>query len=339
MIEKINTIALEQYLQTHLSGFKKLDAIEKFKDGQSNPTYKLTSNDRQFVLRTKPLGTLLKSAHAVDREYKVMNALFDTDVPVPRTLHLSEVKSPINSQFYVMEYVEGQIFWDPALTQLNKSDRIRVYDEMNLTLSRLHSLNISAVGLTDFGKQGNYFERQLKRWSEQYKASETEHLSDVDWLICWLPQNMVNEDDSLVSIIHGDYRIDNMIFHPQQFKVIALLDWELSTLGHPFADLAYQCMHWRLPHDGQFKGLNGVNKTKLGLPSEDDYVNLYCKRCGINKPENWIFYLGFSYFRFLAILQGVLKRALDGNASNPHDVTIMRDIIKKMAVDACKLLA
>ena len=333
MIEKINIPALERYLQTHLPGFKSLDAIEKFKDGQSNPTYKLTSNDQQFVLRTKPFGPLLKLAHAVDREYKVLNALFETNIPVPRTFHLSEVKSPINSQFYVMEYVEGQIFWDPALTQLKRNERIQVYDDMNLTLSRLHSLDISAVGLNDFGKRGNYFERQLKRWSGQYKASKTEHLPDMDWLIGWLQQNIV-KDDGLISIIHGDYRIDNMIFHPRQFKVIALLDWELSTLGHPFADLAYQCMHWRLPHNGQFKGLDGVNKAKLGLPSEDDYVASYCERRGINPPDNWIFYLVFSYFRFSAILQGVLKRALDGNASNPRDETKMRDIIKKMAMDA-----
>lgn len=337
VMHKYDQRELEHYLQENVEGFGTLDAIEKFGDGQSNPTYKLTSGAQAYVLRAKPPGKLLKSAHAVDREFRVMKALEGTDVPVPRMYHLSSADTPMGTQFIVMEMMEGRIFWDPALPELSNQDRAAVYDRMNLTLARLHSVDPNAVGLGDYGKPGNYFARQLERWSGQYTASETDPLPDADWLIDWLEAHMV-PDDGAISIVHGDYRIDNMMFAPHRIDVVALLDWELSTLGHPLADLAYQCMHWRLPHEGHFRGLGGVDRASLGLPSEEQYVALYCKRRGIEQPANWTFYLVFSFFRLLAILQGVLRRGLDGNASNPRDLGQMRHVIEVMAKQA-RLLA
>lgn len=327
---------LESYLQTHVEGFAKLDELKKFSDGQSNPTYKLTSGNTEYVLRAKPPGKLLKSAHAVDREFRVMQALANTDVPVPKVLHLSPDDSPLGTQFFLMEMIAGDIHWDPALPDHDNAQRAAIYDDMNRVLAALHSVDPQAVGLGDFGKTGNYFERQHGRWAQQYAASATDDLPDADWLIAWLDDNMV-ADDGQVSIVHGDYRIDNMIFAPSSPRIAALLDWELSTLGHPFADLAYQCMHWRLPHQGDFRALGGVDRAELGLPSEADYVARYCERRGIDLPENWQFYVVFAYFRLLAILQGVLKRGLDGNASNPRNLELMRGVISFMASEARKL--
>lgn len=329
--------ALEAYLTQHVPGFSHLDTIEKFSDGQSNPTYKLKSGDKAFVLRAKPPGKLLKSAHAVDREYRVMQALSKTDVPVPRVLHLSGDSSPMGPQFMVMEMVEGRIFWDPALPDLSKSERTEVYDAMNTTLAHLHKVDPATVGLSDFGKPGNYFERQVKRWSEQYRLAATDPLPNADWLIDWLTDHMVADDGSS-SIVHGDYRIDNMIFAHDSPRVLAVLDWELSTLGHPLADLAYQCMHWRLPYEGHFRGLGGLDRADIGLPDEETYVAQYCTRRSISPPDNWGFYVVFSYFRLLAILQGVLRRGMEGNASNPKNTGRLRDVITLMAHDA-RLLA
>ena len=324
---------LEAYLARHVPGFSTLDAIEKFSDGQSNPTYRVDSGDKSFVLRAKPPGVLLKSAHAVDREFRVMQALAQTNVPVPRVFHLSDETSPMGPQFMVMERVEGGIFWNPALPDQTPAERAAIYDAMNATLSALHNVDPATVGLEDFGKPGNYFERQVGRWSKQYLQAATDPLPDVDWLMAWLPDNMV-PDDGASSIVHGDFRIDNMIFAHDTPRVLALLDWELSTLGHPLADLAYQCMHWRLPHEGHFRGLGGLDRAVLGLPDESTYVADYCARRGIETPENWTFYLVFSYFRFLAILQGVYRRGLDGNASNPKDTERLRAIIPMMAGEA-----
>lgn len=324
---------LARYLAAEVDGFTTLDAFEKFGDGQSNPTYRVKSGDVTFVLRAKPLGKLLKSAHAVDREHRVMKALAVSKVPVPRVFHLSGETSPLGPQFMVMEWVDGRIFWDPALPDLTPPERAEVYDRMNATLAALHSVNPEAVGLGDYGRPGNYFARQVARWTAQYQATATRPLPDADWLIGWLAERTVPDDGS-VAIVHGDFRIDNMIFAHDRIEMRALLDWELSTLGHPLADLAYQCMQWRMPYKGDFRGLGGLDRAALGLPSEEDYVARYCARRAIPPPGDWAFCLVFSYFRLLAILQGVLKRAQDGNASNPRDQTMMQQTIAGMAHDA-----
>ena len=329
---------LQRYLREHVEGFDTLDSVEKFSDGQSNPTYFLKSGTGKFVLRAKPLGRLLKSAHAVDREFRVMKALSQTDVPVPKMLHLSGDESPMGTQFFVMEFLDGRIFWDPALPEVSQNDRAPIYDAMNAALAALHSVDPEAVGLSDYGKPGNYFERQVSRWSQQYKAAETTPLPDADYVMDWLNANMP-EDDGASAIVHGDYRIDNMIFAGESPEILALLDWELSTLGHPLADLAYQCMHWRLPNAAEFKGLAGIDRAAIGLPTEEDYVAKYCERRGTTVPSNWNFYLVFSYFRFLAIVQGVLKRALDGNASNPKNNDMIAGFVALLARDARKLAA
>jgi len=269
------------------------------------------------VLRRQPPGKLLKSAHAVDREYRVYSALADTDVPTPKVYHLCEDRDVIGSMFYVMEYCEGRIFWDAALPQLASNDeRTQAYAQMGKVLAAIHSVDLEAVGLSDYGKPGNYFERQLSRWTQQYRASETQDIPAMNQLIEWLEANMP-EDDGRVSLVHGDFRLDNMMFASNEVRVIAVLDWELSTLGHPFADLAYQCMQLRMPaNSGSMSGLAGADRAALGIPSEAEYVAAYCEAMGIDKIEHWAFYLAFSFFRLAAIAQGVAKRALDGNASS-----------------------
>jgi len=306
---------LGRYLETNIEEFESLVDIKKFSNGQSNPTYLLNAKSGQYVLRRQPSGELLKSAHAVDREYRVIKALASSDVPVAHAYHLCEDRDVIGSMFYVMSYQSGRIFWDPALPELNNNQRAGIYDEMNRMLAALHDVEVDAVGLSDFGRAGNYFERQISRWSKQYKASETTRIDAMDKLMQWLPANMP-DDDGMVSLIHGDYRIDNIIFHADESRAVALLDWELSTLGHPYADLAYQCMQLRVDRDDAIAGLGDANRSALEIPSEDEYVSLYCQRRGIDKIAHWNFYLAFSFFRLAAILQGVLKRAIDGNASS-----------------------
>ncbi len=306
---------LGRYLETNIEEFESLVDIKKFSNGQSNPTYLLNAKSGQYVLRRQPSGELLKSAHAVDREYRVIKALASSDVPVAHAYHLCEDRDVIGSMFYVMSYQSGRIFWDPALPELNNNQRAGIYDEMNRMLAALHDVEVDAVGLSDFGRAGNYFERQISRWSKQYKASETTRIDAMDKLMQWLPANMP-DDDGMVSLIHGDYRIDNIIFHADESRAVALLDWELSTLGHPYADLAYQCMQLRVDRDDAIAGLGDANRSALDIPSEDEYVSLYCQRRGIDKIAHWNFYLAFSFFRLAAILQGVLKRAIDGNASS-----------------------
>ncbi|MCO6391897.1 phosphotransferase [Aliihoeflea aestuarii] len=327
----LDEAALADYLAAEVPGFQGLRAVRKFDAGQSNPTYLLTASSGRYVLRAKPLGELLKSAHQVDREFRVMEALKGTDVPVPRMLHLSAEASPIGRMFYVMEFVEGRIFWDPALPDAaDNGERAAVYGGMNKVLAALHSVDIDKVGLSDFGKPGNYFERQFSRWSAQYRASETGRVEAMEELIGWLEANAL-PDDGRVSLVHGDYRLDNMIFAPDEPKVVAVLDWELSTLGHPYADLAYQCMQWRLPHASGFRGLGGVDRKALGLPSEGEYVQAYCMRRGLAGIDNWTYYLAFSFFRLAAICQGVYKRALDGNASNPQKARTYGDAVALLA--------
>ena len=321
------------WMEKNVDGFSGFQGIEKITAGQSNPTYRVDAESGRYVLRAKPPGELLKSAHQVDREYRVIAALGDTDVPVPKVYALSPEgeDSPIGRQFYVMEFKDGRIFWDPVVPDVSSNDdRAAIYDSMNKTLAALHSVDLEAVGLSDYGRPGSYFARQFSRWTKQYRASETGTIEDMDRLMDWLEKNEP-ADDGQVSLVHGDYRLDNMMFGRDHPNVIALLDWELSTLGHPLADLAYQCMGWRLPHESGFKGLGGIDRAEYGLPSERDYVARYCERRGIERPANWRYYIAFSFFRLAAIVQGVYKRTLDGNAANPERGRQMGTAVPVMA--------
>lgn len=311
----LDTDRLTTYLAAQVPGFSGPVTARKFSDGQSNPTFLLATPNERYVLRRKPPGQLLKSAHAVDREFRVLSALADSDVPVPWVFHLCEDDSVIGSAFYVMEYLDGRVFWDPALPDMTPQERGAVYDQMNRVLAAIHSVDLQAAGLEDYGRPGNYFERQVSRWSQQYEASQTEKLPAMDALMKWLPENLP-PDDGRVSLIHGDYRIDNLMFARDRLEVIAVFDWELSTLGHPLADLAYQVMQRYMGRDWQIKGLAGLDCEALGIPSEQQYIEAYCRRMGIDAIEHWPFYLAFSFFRFAAICQGVKHRALQGNASS-----------------------
>lgn len=316
----VDVEALNAYLTTACPEVGHVISTEKFSGGQSNPTFKLKSDKGVFVLRRQPTGKLLKSAHAVDREFRVIQALQGSNVPVPKVFHLCEDTGVIGSMFYLMAFVDGTIFWNCALPEIEATMMRRaMYDQMNRVLAALHSVDIDNVGLSDFGKPGSYFARQLSRWTKQYRASELEHIEEIELLIAYLEANLP-EDDGQISLVHGDFRLDNMIFdmsNDMDPKVVAVLDWELSTLGHPYADLAYQCMQLRLPSDiAHAAGLGGLDRDALGIPSEKAYVEAYCKRRGINSIDNWTFYLAFSFFRLAAILQGVVKRAHDGNASS-----------------------
>ncbi|PLW83089.1 phosphotransferase family protein [Kineobactrum sediminis] len=335
--QQVDIERLTAYMAEHVPGFHGDLTAEKFPGGQSNPTFKLTAGDTSYVLRRKPPGELLQSAHAVDREFRVMTALRDTDVPVPRTYALCEDESVIGSMFFIMEYKEGRILWDPVLPEAaDNAERSAIYDAMNQTMAALHNVNVEAVGLADYGKPGNYFERQLGRWTKQYRASETEVMSDMETLLRWLPANMP-QDDGTVSLVHGDYRLDNMMFHPTEPRVIALLDWELSTLGHPLADLANQCMAWMLPRDSSMKGLAGVDRKALGIPTDEEYINRYCERTGRDGIENWDFYLVFSLFRLAAIVQGIKKRSQIGTASSA-EADARGDLVGPLAHLAVQLI-
>ena len=313
----LDVARLERWARAHIADFVGPIAARKFDTGQSNPTYLIDTPARRYVLRRKPPGKLLKSAHMVEREFRALRALGISGYPAPLALALCEDESVIGSVFYLMSHVEGRIFWDPGMPDATREERVGVYDAMNDALAKLHLIDVEAAGLSDFGKPGNYFQRQWQRWSEQYRASETGEVADMNRLIDWLGANMP-PDDGRVALVHGDYRIDNMIFDSHSTKLLAVLDWELSTLGHPFADLAYQCMQWRLPNAGDFRGLEGLDRAALGIPNEANYVADYCRRMALKEVPHWAFLLAFSFFRIAAIAQGVYKRALDGNASNPE---------------------
>ena len=315
---KLSPEELGSHLEFILPGIRSVSAIQKIATGQSNPTYLVETDIGKLVLRTKPPGPLLRSAHQVEREFRVMKALAGSGVPVPRMIHLSEDEdSPTGRAFFLMEFVEGRIFYNPALPSLSNAARARIFDSMNSVLAQLHEVDVTRVGLSDFGRPGDYFSRQARRWTQQYVASRFRPIPEMDRLAEWLKENLP-EDDGSRALVHGDFRLDNIVFAPDSERAVAVLDWELSTLGHPLADLAYQCMQWRLPHDGGMKGLGGLDREGLGMPKEQDYVALYCERRGIAEPENWPFYLVFSFFRLAAILEGVARRAIDGNASNPE---------------------
>ena len=315
--QRFDVARLQAYMREHVEGFSGTLEVEQFKGGQSNPTYRLTAGGKRYAMRAKPgpAAKLLPSAHAVDREYRVITALGKTDIPVPRTYALCEDEGVIGRAFYIMDCVEGRVLWDQALPGMSTAERGAIYDEMNRVIAALHSVDYEAIGLAGYGKPGNYFARQIGRWSKQYQASETEKVEDMDKLIAWLPNNIPPGDET--SIVHGDYRMDNLIFHPTEPRVLAILDWELSTLGHPLADFSYHCMSWRIP-PGQFRGIGGLDLAALGIPVEKDYVAAYCRRTGRQHIDNWDFYLAYNMFRIAAILQGIKKRAVDGTASSAH---------------------
>ena len=312
---RFDEAALARYLASHVKGFEGPLHVQQFGGGQSNPTFLLSAGGKRYVMRKKPPGALLKSAHQVDREYRIMKALAATDVPVPTMHVLCEDESVVGTAFYVMDFLEGRIFRDPQLPGVAPAERAAIYDSMNDVLARLHKVDIARAGLTDFGKPGNYFDRQVARWITQYRAAQTDSIPEMEKLIEWMPLN-IPKDDS-VSIAHGDYRLENTIFHPTEPRMIAVLDWELSTIGHPLADLAYNCMgyHVQNPRQG---GLVGVDYAATGIPTEADYVATYCARVGRSSIENWSFYLSFAVFRLASIAQGVYKRGLDGNASSEN---------------------
>ena len=311
---RFDAAALERYLGERIPGFGGPVDVVQFKGGQSNPTFRLDAGGRSYVLRRKPPGTLLPSAHAVDREFRVMSALAGSDVPVARCHLLCTDESVIGSMFYVMDFVPGRVFWDPLLPGLARAERAAVFDEMNRVIAALHGVDAAQVGLADYGKAGNYFARQIARWSRQYKASETEPILAMDRLIEWLPANVPPGEET--SIVHGDYRIDNVVFHPTEPRVLAVLDWELSTLGHPLADFAYHCMTWRMPEGAHARGLVGVDFAALGIPTEHEYVAMYCNATGRDRIDHFEYYVAYNMFRLAAILQGVMARALQGNAAS-----------------------
>jgi aminoglycoside phosphotransferase (APT) family kinase protein len=320
---RFDVAALERHLATHLPGYEGPLAVEQFKGGQSNPTYKLVTPAQAYVMRSKPgpAARLLPSAHAIEREYRVMSALAGSEVPVARMLLLCEDESIIGRAFYLMEHVEGRVLWDQALPGLAPAQRGAVYDEMNRVIAALHRVDAARAGLGDFGKPGNYFERQIGRWSRQYQASITEPIEAMDRLIEWLPAHLPASarHESQVTIVHGDFRLDNLIFHPAEPRILAVLDWELSTLGHPLADFSYHCMAWHIS-PGMFRGIGGLDLPSLGIPDERAYVTRYCERTGRGDPAalfvDWDFYLAYNLFRMAAILQGIARRVVDGIASS-----------------------
>ncbi|PRH83848.1 phosphotransferase family protein [Arenimonas caeni] len=306
---------LAAYLEANLMGFRGPLVATKFKGGQSNPTYLVEAASGKYVLRRKPPGKLLPSAHAVDREFRVLQALHGGPVPVARPLHLCSDESVIGSMFYLMEFVDGRVHWDPSLPDLSPAQRAAHYEAIIATLAALHALDPAAIGLADYGKPGNYFARQVHRWTEQYRASETEAIPAMEALIERLPARCP-ADDGRVSLVHGDFRIDNLMFAHDQARVLAVVDWELSTLGHPLADLGYFCMALRLPRNPALPGLAGLDRAALGIPSEDALLARYSELSGQPAPADWSFVLAFSFFRLAAIAQGVAKRARQGNASS-----------------------
>ena len=316
---KLDVEALEAWLSEHVAGFRGPLQIERFAGGQSNPTYRLSAPSGRYVLRKKPEGALLPSAHAVDREYRVMTALRDTPVPVPRTFGYCADAAVIGTPFFVMDCVEGRIFWDPSLPELSRAERGALWDDVNRVVAALHRVDVAAAGLADYGRPGNYFERQIARWTRQYRASEMAPIEAMDRLIEWLPAHVPKSDET--TLVHGDLRLDNLIVHPSEPRVVAVLDWELSTLGHPLADLSYHVMTWRLT-SGQFRGMAGQDLAALGIADEAAYVAAYCARAGRAPIDRatWEFAMAFSMFRLAAILQGIARRAEDGTAASSEAV-------------------
>jgi aminoglycoside phosphotransferase (APT) family kinase protein len=312
-VHRFDADRLARWMRDHVEGFAGTPTVEQFKGGQSNPTYRIISGGRRYVLRRKPSGKLLPSAHAVDREFRVVSALAKTGFPVPRTHALCLDDAVIGTAFYVMDEVDGRVFWDPALPELVPAERGAIYDAMNATIARLHTIDYAALGLGDFGRPGGYVRRQIERWTKQYRASETERIDAMDRLIEWLPAHA--PDDAATAIVHGDFRIDNMIFDRAAPRVLAVLDWELSTLGDPVGDFAYHVMAWRLGPDS-YRGLLGQDLAALGIPHEAEYRARYGARTGRATLAHWDFYIAYNMFRLAAILQGIMGRVVEGTAAN-----------------------
>ncbi len=324
---------LDRWLKANVDGYKGPVSVEQFKGGQSNPTFRLTdAGGKRYVMRRKPPGKLLPSAHAVDREFKVISALHQTDVPVAKPHALCTDESVAGTMFYIMDCVDGRVFWDQSLADLTKADRGKVYDEMNRAMAALHNVDYQAVGLADFGKPTDYIQRQIHRWGKTYKQSETEVIPEMDALIDWLPKNVPPGDET--SVVHGDYRLDNMIFHPTEPRVLAILDWELSTLGHPLADFTYHLMSWRLG-GADYRGLLGLDLPALGIPTEAEYVAAYCRRTKRDGIPNLDFYAAYNMFKLAGILQGIMGRYVDGTAASPHALEQGKRA-KPMAIAAAK---
>ena len=314
--QKVDLGALSDYMHKHVDGFTGDLQIEQFKGGQSNPTFMLTAGSQRYVLRTKPApaAKLLPSAHAIEREFRVMDALSKAGFPAARQYALCEDEDVIGRAFYIMEFMDGRVLWDQSMPNMSNTERAAHYDEMNRVIAQLHSIDYKAIGLETYGKPGNYFGRQIDRWTRQYKASETEHIPAMEHLIEWLPQHIPAGEQT--TIVHGDYRLDNMIFHPTEPRILAVLDWELSTLGHPLADFSYHCMSWHIV-PGLFRGIAGLDLKSLGIPTEEDYLAKYSERTGIAiHKEDFRFYLAYNMFRMAGILQGIMKRYQDGTAAS-----------------------
>lgn len=321
---EIDAQSLQRYLADHLPGFSLARRsqsdeggleVRQFEGGQSNPTYFLRASGAQYVLRKKPPGQLLPSAHAVDREYRVMRALHATDVPVPPALLMCDDASVIGTPFFIMGCVEGRVFRQPHLPGVSAAERAAMYTDMADVLARLHRVDVAAVGLGDYGKPGNYYARQIGRWGQQYLAAKTDEIASMDHLMAWLPAHIPPGDET--AIVHGDYRVENLIFHPTEPRIVAIVDWELSTLGHPLADLAYNCLTYHLPAEALGR-VEQVAQDREGLPDEQAYVAAYLRRTGRSAIADWNFYLAFSMFRLASILQGVYARGLQGNAASAY---------------------
>ncbi|WP_426196242.1 phosphotransferase family protein [Massilia sp. DWR3-1-1] len=315
--QRFDLDALGAYLRAKLPEFPAGPIeVEQFKGGQSNPTFKLKAGGQSFVLRTKPgpAAKLLPSAHAIDREFKVMDALQRAGFPAPRQLLLCLDEAVIGRAFFLMEFIEGRVLWDQSLPGMLPAERAAIYDETNRVIAQLHNIDYAAIGLADYGKPGNYFGRQIERWTRQYQASATESIEAMDQLIAWLPHHI--PEGEATSIVHGDFRLDNMIFHPTEPRILAVLDWELSTLGHPLADFSYHCMSWHI-EPGQFRGIAGLDLAALGIPDQAAYIAAYQARTGaVIRPEDFNFYLAYNMFRLAGIMQGIMKRYVDGTASS-----------------------
>lgn len=315
---RFDTQRLDDWMQAHVGGFRGPLSAAQFKGGQSNPTYLLESPSGRYVMRRKPPGKLLKSAHAVDREFRVISALYDAGFPVPRPFALCADDDVVGTMFYIMGFAEGRIFWELDLPGIEPDERRAIYDNASETIAKLHMLDPAEIGLEDFGRPGNYFARQISRWSGQYVASEIDKIDAMDRLMEWLPANIPEDESS--SVVHGDFRLDNVVLHPTEPRIIAVLDWELSTIGHPLGDFTYHLMAWQMPAVGiGSTGLRDVDIAGLGIPSEDDYVEWYCRRTGRDGGiPNRDFYSAYNFFRIAAILQGIAGRVRDGTAASAH---------------------